>query len=209
MSPTRHRSASNRALPIRSDLIGPRHLFGGVEFYVLNLIDVGSHLAANTIIAKARPVVVASALTDLWATTGVPTVAQFDNHSNFWGAIPPAYQHFGPVVATCLDLGVTPRFIPIREPWRNGVIEHFNDVWDQIILRTETFTSLKHLQAENQSFIEFHNQHHRYSAHLSERRTELYPSSRRGRAGSFGLSASRTLGTRHHLSGPTNSPGSS
>jgi len=31
-------------------------------------------------------------------------------------AIPPAHQHFGPVVATCLDLGITPRFIPLREP---------------------------------------------------------------------------------------------
>ena len=37
---------------------------------------------------------------------------------------------FGPVVATCLDLGVIVRFAPLREPWRNGVIEHFNDVWD-------------------------------------------------------------------------------
>ncbi len=156
------------------DLIGPRHLFGGVEFYALNLIDVGSHLAANAIIAKARPVVLASALTDLWATAGIPTVAQFDNHSNFRGAIPPAYQHFGPVVATCLDLGITPRFIPLREPWRNGVVEHFNDVWDKSFFRTETFTGLEHLRAESQAFIEFHNQHHRYSAHSGSTPNQMW-----------------------------------
>jgi hypothetical protein len=65
----------------------------------------------------------------------------------------------------CLDLDITPRFIPLREPWRNGVIEHFNDVWDKSFFRTETFTDLEHLRTENQAFIEFHNQHHRYSAH--------------------------------------------
>ena len=51
---------------------------------------------------------------------------QFDNHTNFRVAIPLAYAYFGPVVATCLGLDVTPRFISLREPWRNGVVEHFN-----------------------------------------------------------------------------------
>ena len=55
----------------------------------------------------------------MWTTIGVPAVAQFDNHSNFRGGIPPAWPHFGPVVATCLDLDVVVRFIPLREPWRN------------------------------------------------------------------------------------------
>src|SRR5690606_228828 len=84
---------------------------------------------------------------------------------NFRGGIPPMYQHLGPIVATCLDLGVTPRFIPLREPWRNGVVEHFNDVWDTAFFRTETFNGLDHLRSENAAFVEFHNQHHRYSAH--------------------------------------------
>lgn len=53
----------------------------------------------------------------------------------------------------------------MREPWRNGVIEHFNDVWDKSFFRTETFTSLDHLRTENTAFIEFHNAYHRYSAH--------------------------------------------
>lgn len=113
------------------DLVGPRHLFGGVEFHALNLIDVGSHEAASNIVETTRPSLLAVSLTSIWSKVGVPQVAQLDNHSNFRGGIPPAYRHFGPVVATCLDLGVTPRFIPLREPWRNGVIEHFNDVWDK------------------------------------------------------------------------------
>ena len=114
------------------DMVGPRHLHRGVEFHALNLInDVGSHEAANEILEAPRPNLLAAGLVAMWSRVGVPQTAQFDNHSNFRGGIPPAYAYFGPVVAACLDLGVTARFIPLREPWRNGVIEHFNDVWDK------------------------------------------------------------------------------
>ena len=147
------------------DLIGPRHLFGGVEFHTLNLIDVGSHEVANDILEEVRPPLLAASLASAWSRVGVPAVAQLDNHSNFRGGIQPAYQHFGPVVATCLDLGVTPRFIPLREPWRNGVVERFNDVWDKSFFRTDVFTGLDHLRTENEAFIGFHNAYHRYTVH--------------------------------------------
>jgi len=101
-------------------------------------------------------------------------VAQFDNHTNFRGTIPPAYAYFGPVVATCLDLDVTPRFIPLREPWRNGVVEHFNDVWDKSFFRTERFADLAHLRAENAVFADFHNAHHRYAVHKGAAPNELW-----------------------------------
>lgn len=156
------------------DLVGPRHLFGGVGFHALNLIDVGSHEAANNIIETTRGSLLAASLSSIWSTAGIPQVAQMDNHSNFRGGIPPAYQHFGPVVATCLDLGVTPRFIPLREPWRNGVIEHFNDTWDKSFFRTETFSGLDHLRSENDAFIAFHNTHHRYSAHRGATPSEMW-----------------------------------
>ncbi len=147
------------------DLVGPRHLMGGVAFHTLNLIDVGSHQVGNEILEVVRPPLIAGSLAGIWSRVGMPQVAQFDNHSNFRGGIQPAYQHFGSVVATCLDLGVTPRFIPLQEPWRNGVIEHFNDVWDKAFFRTEVFASLDHLRHENAAFIAFHNTHHGYSAH--------------------------------------------
>ena len=60
---------------------------------------------------------------------------------------------------------MTARFIPVREPWRNGVVEHFNDVFDKSFFRTEVFTGIDHLRQENTAFVEFHNTHHRYSAH--------------------------------------------
>jgi hypothetical protein len=147
------------------DMIGPRHLFGAAKFHALNLIDVGSHRVGNSIVTETRPQVLVDALCGIWSQVGVPAVAQFDNHANFRGGIPPAWRHFSPIVAACLDLDVTPRFIPVREPWRNGVIEHFNDVWDKSFFRTEVFASLDHLRGENTAFVEFHNTNHRYSAH--------------------------------------------
>jgi len=147
------------------DMVGPRHLDDAIEFHAVNLVDVGSHTAASTILTAPCPTWVAAGIAGMWATVGVPGVAQFDNHSNFCGAIPPAWAQFGPVVATCLDLDVVPRFIPLREPWRNGVVEHFNDVWDKSFFRTTRFVSLEHLESENAAFCAFHNEHHRYSAH--------------------------------------------
>lgn len=156
------------------DMIGPRHLYGAAQFHALNLIDVGSHLVGNDILTEVRPPLLARSLAGIWTRVGVPTVAQFDNHANFRGGIQPAWQHFGPIVATCLDLGVTPRFIPVREPWRNGVVEHFNDVWDKSFFRTEAFNSIEHLRAENDAFVEFHNTHHRYSAHAGASPNQMW-----------------------------------
>lgn len=162
----------------QADMVGPRHLAGAVEFHALNCIDVGTHTAASEIMEVARPSLVAQALVAIWSRIGVPALAQFDNHSNFRGGIPPAASNFGPVVAMCLDLHVTPRFIPLREPWRNGVVEHFNDVWDKSFFRTERFNSLEHLRTENAAFAAFHNAHHRYAAHKGASPDELWPSGR-------------------------------
>lgn len=156
------------------DMIGPRHLFGAAKFHTMNLIDVGSHRAGSHIVTETRPAVLVQALCRIWGRVGVPLVAQFDNHANFRGGIPPAWQYFSPIVAACLDLGVTPRFIPVREPWRNGVIEHFNDVWDKSFFRTEVFTSIDHLRSENNDFVEFHNTHHRYSAHAGATPNQMW-----------------------------------
>jgi len=158
------------------DMVGPRHLQGGVEFHALNLLDVGSHEAASEILPSPRPNLMATGLIGMWSRVGIPLAAQFDNHSNFRGGIPPASASFGPVVATCLDLGVVPRFIPLREPWRNGVVERFNDVWDKSFFRTERFADLDHLRMENASFIAFHNVQHRYAAHGGASPAEIWRS---------------------------------
>lgn len=64
----------------------------------------------------------------------------------------------------CLALGVIPVFVPFREPWRQGVIEHFNDTFDKRFFRSERFSSLTHLARRMRGFEDFHNTHHRYAA---------------------------------------------
>lgn len=60
--------------------------------------------------------------------------------------------------------GATPVFIPPREPWRNGTIEHFNDTFDKRFFRQERFNGLPHLTERAAAFERFHNTQHRYSA---------------------------------------------
>ena len=54
--------------------------------------------------------------------------------------------------------------MPFREPWRQGVIEHFNDTFDKRFFRSEPFRDLPHLARRLPSFERFHNAHHRYAA---------------------------------------------
>ena len=44
---------------------------------------------------------------------------------------PPHPAGLGPLIRLCLAMGVEPWFIPPAEPWRNGIVEKFNDRWQQ------------------------------------------------------------------------------
>lgn len=62
-----------------------------------------------------------------------------------------------------LHLGIQPIFIPKGEPWRNGAVESFNDVYDKGFFRIQVFRDFSHLVEESKVFEEFHNEFHRYS----------------------------------------------
>ncbi len=144
---------------VQVDLVGPRHLDGGVRFHALNQIDVASHHAGIVIIQDREDHTVLGALHALWERHGVPHRAQFDNGGPF---VSPT--GLGEVVRVCLRQGATPVFIPPREPWRNGTIEHFNDTFDKRFFRQERFNGLPHLVERAAAFERFHNTQHRYSA---------------------------------------------
>ena len=93
------------------------------------------------------------------AATASPSAIQFDNGGPF---VSPT--GIGEVVRVCLRQGATPVFIPPREPWRNGTIEHFNDTFDKRFFRQERFTGIAHLTERAGAFECFHNAQHRYSA---------------------------------------------
>ena len=50
------------------------------------------------------------------------------------------------------------------EPWRNGAIKKFQDVFDKIFYRTQLFTNFKHLKQEARTFEDFRNKNHHCSA---------------------------------------------
>ncbi len=142
------------------DLVGPRHLEGGIPFYALNAVDVGRRRAGIEILPSKEEHQVAGGLVRLWRRLGIPGVAQFDNGQTICGR----GRHLALPVRVCLDLGVRARFIPYGEPWRNAVVEHFNDVFDKRFFRTERFRDIRHLAERARAFEAFHNTHHRYSA---------------------------------------------
>jgi putative transposase len=142
-----------------ADLVGPRHLDGGVRFYALNAIDIAPRRAGIEIVDDKSDEAVAGGLVALWERLGVPKRAKFDNGGPFIGA-----RGLGLVARLCLHNGVTPVFIPAGEPWRNGVVERFNDTFDKRFFRSERFPSRAVLEQRARAFERFHNANHRYAA---------------------------------------------
>jgi putative transposase len=142
-----------------ADLVGPRYLGGGVRFYALNAVDLVPRRAGITIVHDRSDEEVAQGLVALWSRLGVPGRLKLDNGGPFIGA-----RGLGLVARLCLHNGVTPVYIPAGEPWRNAVVEHFNDTFDKRFFRQERFASLQVLRERALSFERFHNAHHRYAA---------------------------------------------
>lgn len=142
------------------DLVGPRHLEGAIPFYALNAVDVGRRRCGIEVLTSKEEREVAAGVLRLWTRLGLPKVAQFDNGQTIAGH----HRHLALPARACLHLGVRARFIPFGEPWRNGVVEHFNEVFDKRFFWTERFRDLAHLAGRAAEFEAFHNAHHRYSA---------------------------------------------
>jgi putative transposase len=144
------------------DLVGPRYLAGGTRFYGLNLMDACSNAVALETITSKRNEAICHALLAQWHRLGVPHYLQLDNELSFRGSnrYP---RSFSLLVRLCLHVGAEVVFIPEGEPWRNGVVERFNDTYDKMFFRRQRFTDLDHLRRELPVFERFHNEHHRYT----------------------------------------------
>lgn len=123
-------------------------------------MDLGRRKAAGAITTSKSAVATCDALEAIWGRLGVPKRLQIDNQQALAGA----GRSPGVLVRFCLAQGVTPRFIPYSEPWRNGVVEHFNDTFDKQFFRTETFDTVDQVADRYDQFLDFHNANHRYSA---------------------------------------------
>lgn len=144
------------------DIIGPRYLKTDGRFYSANIIDAFDRRCSINPIRRQTRFDIIHALVRSWQTLGIPVYLQMDNLLSARGSN--HYPHsFGLVIRLCLHLGIQPVFIPIKEPWRNGIIERFQDIFDKMFFRTQYFKDLSHVIKQAGGFELFHNQNHRYS----------------------------------------------
>lgn len=145
------------------DFVGPRYLYSKTRFYFLNIICCDTHYAQVSTLENQNSSNVCNSLIHFWKSAGIPDFLQMDNDLSFWGSLnkPTA---LGKVIRLCLLHGVTPVFIPIREPWRNGIVEHFNQKMQSAVLNSGKFDNIQQLQVAADHFCEIHNFNHYYSS---------------------------------------------
>lgn len=143
------------------DFVGPCYLQGPVKFYSLHAMDVAGKRCAIEPGLHRRDVFLM--VWEVWKRLGIPRFAQFDNALEFCGSL--RYpRNMGQVIRLCLCMGVEPVFIPVREPWRNGVVEKFNDHWNKMFFSKVTMTDYVQLRQQSIDFESRHNNLWRYSA---------------------------------------------
>jgi transposase InsO family protein len=144
------------------DFVGPCYLTGTTRFYSLNAIDMAINRCGIEPICFRSAQSVLAAVYAIWQRMGIPENLQVDNELAFFGS-PTHPRSMGPLIRLCLHYGVSLWFIPPSEPWRNGVVEKFNDHYRQKFLGKVTMTSMVELQHESLAFEHRHNNTYRYS----------------------------------------------
>jgi hypothetical protein len=144
------------------DLVGPRYLQKSKQkYYFSNIIDTNTHCVhVNPIQSKASEGII-NTIIRFWRQFGIPDYLQMDNELSFRGSNRHPHS-FGKLIRLALSQGVVPVFIPHAEPWRNGIIEKFNDTFDKKFFRTQNFTTIDDLAESACDFESFHNEKYRY-----------------------------------------------
>jgi transposase-like protein len=144
------------------DVVGPRYLKEDGRFYSINIIDAYDRRNSINPDRRQNRRAIIKALICSWHTLGLPCYLQMDNQLALRGSN--HYPHsFGVVIRLCLYMGIQPLFIPLAEPWRNGIIEHFQNVFDKTFFRAQYFKGFSQLYEKAKEFEPFHNQNHNYS----------------------------------------------
>ena len=143
------------------DLIGPRYLRGADKFYMLSIINNDTRHAGVYPMLTKNSEDITKAVTSFWKTYSIPDFLQMDNELSFKGS----NRHprgLGLLLRTALSLNVTPRFIPVGEPWRNGVVERFNQKVEKTLL-SQKHKDFSNLLEHSKEFMQTHNSEHHYS----------------------------------------------
>ena len=144
------------------DLVGPCFLTGPIRFYSLNAMDTAINRCGIEPMPSKAAQSVLDAVFAVWLRMGIPENLQVDNELAFYGS-PTHPRGMGPLIRLCLRYGVHLWFIPPSEPWRNGLVEKFNDHYQQKFLDKVTIVSMPQLRNESLAFEQRHNSTYRYS----------------------------------------------
>lgn len=144
------------------DFVGPRYLQSKIRFYFNSLICCDTHFSQVQAVGNQSSDTVCQCLIRFWKIAGTPDFLQMDNYLSFWGSLirPTA---LGKVIRLCLLNNVTPVFIPLKEPWRNGIVEHFNKTMQNAILKSAIYKTVDELKIAANRFCTLHNKTHHYS----------------------------------------------
>ena len=146
----------------QADLVGPRYLKGPIRFYSKHAVDIATGRCGIEPLRGKDSQSIINGLWGIWNRMGIPENLQIDNEASFYGS----RRHprsMGSLIRLCLHNGVEPWFIPFAEPWRNGVVEWFNQHYKKKFLRKVTMTSREGLKESSLAFENRHNTRHRYS----------------------------------------------
>jgi transposase InsO family protein len=146
----------------QADLVGPRFLRGPIRFYSQNAVDLATGRGGVEPLTGKNSQNIINAFWAIWRRLGTPENLQVDNALFYFGS----RKHprgMGALIRLCLQLGIELWFIPMAEPWRNGVIEKFNDHYGQKFLKKITMSSFDELLEGSLAFENRHNSRYRYS----------------------------------------------
>jgi transposase InsO family protein len=146
----------------QADFVGPCYLKGPIRFYSLNIVDTATvRCGLHPSLSMASETVL-DGFWSVWKRIGIPDRVQIDNALSFFGS----RRHprgLGPLIRLCLHNGVEPWFIPMAEPWRNGMVENFNERYQQRFLGKIFMASIEELKTGSLAFEQRHNSRYRYS----------------------------------------------
>ena len=126
---------------------------GGIDVMVLNVISLHGGLCGSWMQSRRTAQFAAETLLVHWREHGLPEYAQFDNDNAFLGNR--MYRDaFGRVIRLCLQLGVTPVFVPPRETGFQAAIESYNGRWQQKVWSRFEHKDLESLVRQSDRYVQ-------------------------------------------------------
>ena len=107
----------------QADFVGPCYLKGPIRFYSLNMVDLCTGRCGVEPLYSRSGQAIVDGFWAIWKRVGMPSHLQVDNEMSFYGS-PTHPRGMGPLIRLCLHNDVHVWFIPVNEPWRNGVVEN-------------------------------------------------------------------------------------